>query len=52
MGNTGVKLANLMREITYQHGGAFIACTSVTRAQRLRSVATSVSKWIVRISAM
>jgi len=25
MGNTGVKLANLMREITYQHGGAFIA---------------------------
>jgi hypothetical protein len=25
MGNTGVKFANLMREITYQHGGAFIA---------------------------
>ncbi len=25
MGNTGVKLANLMREITYQHGGTFIA---------------------------
>ena len=25
MGNTGVKLSNLMREITYQHGGAFVA---------------------------
>jgi len=25
MGNTGVKFANLMREITYRHGGAFIA---------------------------
>ena len=25
MGNTGVKYANLMREVTYQHGGAFIA---------------------------
>jgi len=24
-GNTGLKYANLMREITYQHGGAFIA---------------------------
>lgn len=25
MGNTGLKFANLMREITYRHGGAFIA---------------------------
>jgi hypothetical protein len=25
MGNTGVKFANLMRELTYRHGGAFIA---------------------------
>ena len=25
MGNTGVKFANLMREVTYRHGGAFIA---------------------------
>jgi len=25
MGNTGLKYANLMRTITYQHGGAFIA---------------------------
>lgn len=25
MGNTGLKLANLMREVCYQHGGAFIA---------------------------
>ncbi|MDI1320913.1 MAG: hypothetical protein PSW75_12080, partial [bacterium] len=25
MGNTGVKFANLMREVAYQHGGAFIA---------------------------
>lgn len=25
MGNTGLKFANLMRTITYQHGGAFIA---------------------------
>jgi len=25
MGNTGLKFANLMREVTYQHGGAFIA---------------------------
>ena len=25
MGNTGVKLANLMREVTYQHGGGLIA---------------------------
>lgn len=25
MGNTGLKFANLMRELTYQHGGAFIA---------------------------
>lgn len=25
MGNTGVKFANLMREIAYRHGGAFIA---------------------------
>jgi hypothetical protein len=24
-GNTGLKYANLMREVTYQHGGAFIA---------------------------
>jgi len=29
MGNTGVKLANLMREITYQHGGTFIALREV-----------------------
>jgi hypothetical protein len=25
MGNTGVKFANLMREVAYRHGGAFIA---------------------------
>ncbi len=25
MGNTGLKFANLMREVTYRHGGAFIA---------------------------
>jgi competence protein ComGC len=25
MGNTGLKMANLMRELCYQHGGAFIA---------------------------
>jgi hypothetical protein len=25
MGNTGLKMANLMREVCYQHGGAFIA---------------------------
>lgn len=25
MGNTGLKLANLMREVCYEHGGAFIA---------------------------
>jgi hypothetical protein len=25
MGNTGLKFANLMREVAYQHGGAFIA---------------------------
>ena len=25
MGNTGLKYANLMRTVTYQHGGAFIA---------------------------
>jgi hypothetical protein len=25
MGNTGIKFANLMRTITYLHGGAFIA---------------------------
>jgi hypothetical protein len=29
MGNTGVKYANLMREVTYQHGGAFIALTEI-----------------------
>jgi len=29
MGNTGVKLANLMREVTYQHGGAFIALEDI-----------------------
>lgn len=29
MGNTGVKYANLMREITYQHGGAFIALQDI-----------------------
>ena len=29
MGNTGVKYANLMREVTYQHGGAFIALREV-----------------------
>ncbi|HWA24914.1 MAG TPA: hypothetical protein VG734_04495 [Lacunisphaera sp.] len=29
MGNTGVKMANLMREVTYQHGGAFIALREV-----------------------
>ena len=25
MGNTGLKMANLMRELCYEHGGAFIA---------------------------
>ena len=25
MGNTGLRFANLMREVCYQHGGAFIA---------------------------
>ncbi len=25
MGNTGLKLSNLMREVCYQHGGAMIA---------------------------
>jgi hypothetical protein len=25
LGNTGLKLANLMRELCYQHGGAFVA---------------------------
>jgi hypothetical protein len=29
MGNTGVKLANLMREVTHQHGGAFIALREI-----------------------
>lgn len=29
MGNTGVKYANLMREATYQHGGAFIALQDI-----------------------
>lgn len=29
MGNTGVKFANLMRELTYQHGGAFIALQEI-----------------------
>jgi len=29
MGNTGVKYANLMREVTFQHGGAFIALPEV-----------------------
>ena len=29
MGNTGVKYANLMREITHEHGGAFIALREV-----------------------
>jgi hypothetical protein len=29
MGNTGVKLANLMREVTYQHGGACIALEDI-----------------------
>jgi hypothetical protein len=29
MGNTGVKLANLMREVAYQHGGAFIALEDI-----------------------
>jgi hypothetical protein len=29
LGNTGVKFANLMREVTYQHGGAFIALQDV-----------------------
>lgn len=29
MGNTGVKLANLMREVTFQHGGAFIALQDI-----------------------
>ncbi|MFZ5496459.1 MAG: hypothetical protein ACOZE5_14135 [Verrucomicrobiota bacterium] len=29
MGNTGVKYANLMREVCYQHGGAFIALREI-----------------------
>ena len=29
MDNTGVKYANLMREVTYQHGGAFIALQEI-----------------------
>jgi len=29
MSNTGVKFANLMREVTFQHGGAFIALQDV-----------------------
>ncbi len=29
MGNTGVKYANLMREVTHQHGGAFIALQEI-----------------------
>ena len=29
MGNTGVKFANLMREVTHQHGGAFIALQEI-----------------------
>lgn len=29
MGNTGVKYANLMREICFQHGGAFIALREI-----------------------
>jgi len=29
MGNTGVKYANLMREVCYQHGGAFIALQEI-----------------------
>jgi len=28
-GNTGLKYANLMREITYQHGGAFVAVSDL-----------------------
>lgn len=30
MGNTGVKYANLMREVAFQHGGAFIALPEVS----------------------
>lgn len=29
MGNTGVKYANLLREVCYQHGGAFIALREI-----------------------
>ncbi|HVZ64691.1 MAG TPA: hypothetical protein VG936_08985 [Lacunisphaera sp.] len=29
MGNTGVKLSNLMRIVTYEHGGAFIALEDI-----------------------
>jgi hypothetical protein len=29
MGNTGVKLSNLMREVTFQHGGAMIALNDI-----------------------
>ena len=29
MGNTGVKLANLMRIVTYEHGGAMIALEEI-----------------------
>lgn len=28
-GNTGLKYANLMREVTYQHGGAFVAVSDL-----------------------
>jgi hypothetical protein len=34
MGNTGVKYANLMREVCFQHGGAFIALQEIEERER------------------
>lgn len=37
MGNTGVKYANLMREVAYQHDGAFIALQDIEMDDRTSS---------------
>ncbi|HYC69986.1 MAG TPA: vWA domain-containing protein [Opitutaceae bacterium] len=37
MGNTGVKYANLIREVCYQHGGAFIALQDIEMDDRTTS---------------
>ena len=34
MGNTGVKYANLVREVCFQHGGAFIALREIEERER------------------